>query len=1280
MSDSVPEQFHDMPAAEAAALAEQEDQAIEEAGTEEFYQVTINLPDNTGKVQVIASPHEAIQDVRQSIVESTETCIHSCFSLAFNGVKLNDFMELGDVEGITPDAELDLVLDNYTEREARIHINRLRDLLAGPSKQSVNAVGLDPGLSFLSTVGGHVEETPIDPATLETAPTTVFSSFDLEAAAPLSGFVPKGLERSPVQCVKSIALSGWNPPPPPLKLRGDLLYLIVTTLEGETVHITSSVTGFHVNKSTSNHFDPHPRTDNKAASHHSLIVLLEKISPMFATNFKKLQDQITRYHMLEVLPITTVQPAYPWAVQPQHHTFDPTRPAEAYLNYGTDSVDSLRDWNEEIQSHRELPRGTLQERVTRDRFLNKIYADFAEAAVRGAMDVVNGNVVPLNPLEPAESHMYVYNNIFYSKGFDGRNTFENLGGDEAAHVATGKDLEGVRSLSGVDVEGLYTLGTVVIDYKGTRIVAQSIVPGIFRQQEESSIVYGSIDNGPVVRSDEKFHELLGQAAKALHLAEHPIEDGEGKGVNLWTSFDTKGLLGADGRRYLLDLYRLNPVDIEFLEKDVPAKDDMPEYPHKLTLLRPELIVYFWETRLRQWVQERAREIQQRAEEKKAKEEGADKSEDGEKKDAKQDEAKEDTKTEANGTATAEQDAPAKAEEDVNLLDFDLSFNVDAFTAVNTPADCKEKRTEQENLVREAAKFLRDNVIAVLLQDFLAYVVKPIDGGSLTKAMHRRGINMRYLGRIARLAQESNEPALEHIHNLAMQEMVVRAVKRILRRLIRPIPSTHVPDCVAHVLNCLLGHAFNPKPTATLAGDGYEYVSLTPESLREKIEAEVLLRYRFRLPEGFVKDLPAEKKIPVLREVCLRAGIQVEARDYVFAQTAVDGEASSTNETTPAPAAATGKKGKQQQQQQDKNARKVTKAKKRAATFEPSDVQTILPMVKQATNRFVYADEAFEAGKTSLAQGHRQLGLELLMESLALHEQTYGFLHPETARCYQALAMIYYSSEDKDLALDFQRKAVIVNERTLGVDSPEALHSYLNLGLFENAAGRTQTALKFMKHAIQYWDLIYGKGHPDSATSDNNIAVMLQSLRNFDVSCKFFERAKATQVKAHGADHMVVANSHHLVAKAYALKGEFEASVQEQQRAYDIFLAQVGEEDVRTKEAEMWLQELKNTAEFASQQALYEKNKHLHQQQQAQLQQQQQQHGAGKVSSLSAAAAAASTKAALAEAAIRAANAEAQVGSKGHLSLNELMDYINSPSTGSSSKAKKAKGGKRGNKK
>jgi len=39
-------------------------------------------------------------------------------------------------------------------------------------------------------------------------------------------------------------------------------------------------------------------------------------------------------------------------------------------------------------------------------------------------------------------------------------------------------LQGVKAYTGADVEGLYTLGTVVVDYRGYRVTAQSIIPGL----------------------------------------------------------------------------------------------------------------------------------------------------------------------------------------------------------------------------------------------------------------------------------------------------------------------------------------------------------------------------------------------------------------------------------------------------------------------------------------------------------------------------------------------------------------------------------------------------------------------------------------------------------------------------------------------------------------------------------------------------------------------------------------------------------------------------------
>jgi len=66
-------------------------------------------------------------------------------------------------------------------------------------------------------------------------------------------------------------------------------------------------------------------------------------------------------------------------------------------------------------------------------------------------------------------------------------------------------------------------------------------------------------------------------------------------------------MGDDGRRYLFDLYRLNPIDIEFLENECEDKEgnNLPRYPHKLTLFRPELVESYWDHKSRLWLQEKA---------------------------------------------------------------------------------------------------------------------------------------------------------------------------------------------------------------------------------------------------------------------------------------------------------------------------------------------------------------------------------------------------------------------------------------------------------------------------------------------------------------------------------------------------------------------------------------------------------------------------------------------------------------------------------------------------
>lgn len=119
--------------------------------------------------------------------------------------------------------------------------------------------------------------------------------------------------------------------------------------------------------------------------------------------------------------------------------------------------------------------------------------------------------------------------------------------------------------SAVDLPGLYTLGTVVIDYRGYRVTAQSIIPGILEREQEQSVVYGSIDFGKTVISHPKYMELLSKAGHQLKILPHKVLNDKGEEVELCSSVECKGIIGNDSRHYILDLLRTFPPDVNFLK-------------------------------------------------------------------------------------------------------------------------------------------------------------------------------------------------------------------------------------------------------------------------------------------------------------------------------------------------------------------------------------------------------------------------------------------------------------------------------------------------------------------------------------------------------------------------------------------------------------------------------------------------------------------------------------------------------------------------------------------
>lgn len=1051
---------------------------------------------------------------------------------------------------------------------------RVRELIGASGDRTDAIQGILPGLSLFEKVAAECGDV-VDRTNQEQ---TAIGEYDFNTIPSLAALLPADQDPAP-KTVKAIALSPWNPPPAHLRQRGHLLYLIVTTNEGEQFQITGHVGGFFVNKSSNAKFDPFPRQAPKAASAHSLLTLIAEISPSFNESFAQLQEYNNRREPLATFQITNAIPTAPWIVPLTSspvcaHSPDITRTQETYLIAGVEGTDTLRDWNEEFQSAKELPKESVQDRVFRERLLAKLYADYNDAAARGAVMVARGEVAPLNPTEGRDAQIFVYNNVFFSFGADGVGTFTSEGGDEAARVATGKDVAGVKAVNQLDIEGLYTPGTVVVDYLGKRIVGQSIVPGIFKQRDpgENQIDYGAVDGKDVVAANEKFAAPFEKLSQAMKVKKHPVWDKDGKRFDLEASVETKGLLGTDGRKYVLDLYRITPLDISWL--DEMAAEEANEYPHRMTVLRGELVELFHRQKMREWLNA---EIAKRAETKKddkASEESKEKPalEGSEEKKETSEETSEEKTEKVEGVEGKKE---ADKDDRIDANDFKFALNPDVFSGQAPQTDAeKEEMAADEKDVRAACAFLRDTCIPELLNDLRDSDASfPMDGPSLRSLLHKRGINMRYLGKIATLSEGSR---LQSMREICVRDMVVRSFKHIAAKYLKYLPLPLTSACTAHLLNCFLGSGLNPKPTAevdqslrNLYSDAdLSFESVTPESLIKAIEGEAQQRFRYKLDPEWHAQL---SHLQVLREVCLKLGLQVQHKDYAFTP------ASSTPAAVEAPVVNGNGESKKKKKKSRDGSPASTASNTAPHTFTADDIVNVVPIVKDSSPRSSLAEEALEAGRISIAQNQRKLGQELLLESLSLHEQIHGILHPEVARVYHQLSMIYFQLDEKEAAVELARKAILVAERTIGVDAQETLLDYLNLSLFLHQLGDSRTALEYSKHALQLWKTIYGPDHPDTITTINNAAVMLQHLKAYHESRRWFEESLRICDKIFGKQSINSATLQFQLAQALALDNDSKGAVVRMRESFNIFLQELGPNDKNTKEAESWLEQLTQNA-------------------------------------------------------------------------------------------------------
>jgi len=1182
---------------EATKEGEKEEEGAKEGGEKEGCSSCKTDQEDLGFTVKVAAPGvepfdiqvssmELVQEIHQLLMDREDTCHRTCFSLQLDGNTLDNFAELKTVEGLKEGSLVKVVEEPYTMREARIHVRHVRDLLKSIDPcDSYNGVDC-ASLSFLNTVcaGDVMEKKRARPESVDCTPPDFILPGAPPSSLPLNVLHPATREQpAKLTCLKVVSPSGWNPPPGHRKLKGDLLYLQVITAEEKHYHVTASTRGFFVNHCTEEEFNP------KAASpsylSHSLIELLSQISPLFKRNFSLLQKRRTGRHPYERVP--TPYQLYSWVGPHQEHSIDTIRAEDAFsskLGYEEHIPGQTRDWNEELQTTRELPRKNLPERLLRERAIFKVHSDFVSAATRGAMAVIDGNVMAINPGEEAKMQMFIWNNIFFSLGFDVKDHYKDLGGDAAAYVAPRNDLQGVKVYNAVDLEGLFTLGTVVLDYRGYRVTAQSIIPGILEREQEQSVVYGSIDFGKTVVTQSKYLDLLQKAGNQLKILPHKVVNDKGEEVELCSSVECKGIIGNDGRYYILDLLRTFPPDVNFLKvegmelsKEAQALGFPIEHKHKLSCLRQELIDAFVESRYMMFIKYAAVQLQQLGLKKQLeppvkealKEEKKENGEKEKESEMEEDEAKRIVESMTEGITCGEKKEPQvedstkqivqKAAQAVGSLketEFDIRFNPDVFSpGVVHPKDQGQLKKECQ-LVQDAADFLITVQIPAFIRDCLDHSTAPMDGQTLADAIHNRGINMRYLGKITEML--AKVPQLEYVHVIGVTEVVIRSAKHLFTNYLQGMDMLSLAGSVSHFMNCLLSSCPTPsavvpdqmhkkrsrnkskksaKQSPLAPSDSVEWASLTPKTLWAQIRQEAKSYFNWTLEQDNVDSLVEAfnvNKATLLRSFCQKTGVQILLREYQFDNKSVQ-------------------------------------------SFTEDDIVNMYPIVKHINPRATDAYNFYTTGQSKIQQGFLKDGYELISEALNLLNNVYGAMHPEIAQCLRMLARLNYIMGDHVEAMSCQQKAVLMSERVNGIDHPYTITEYTHLALYCFANTQVSTALKLLYRARYLALLVTGENHPELALIDSNIGLILHAVGEYDISLRFLEKALALNIAYHGPRSLKVAVSYHLVARTQSCMGDFRSALTNEKETFTIYKTQLGEEHDKTRESGECLRHLTQQA-------------------------------------------------------------------------------------------------------
>lgn len=715
--------------------------------------------------------------------------------------------------------------------------------------------------------------------------------------------------------------------------------------------------------------------------------------------------------------------------------------------------------------------------------------------------------------------------------------------------------------------------------------------------------------------------------------------------------EAKGIQGSDQRRYLLDFGRLTPRDANWLPQEkggtgkwealkkengksngaVPASLEDDEWT--MCVLRPELVTRFTQHTMSKFLREKR---EKENEKKKAEEESEEKTEQeptgdasaGEKEKVEEEQGEKEKVKEEQDEAEKEEENEVdnKLSEDSLVYLKSLRLNVNVFLPdVKSFEGIDEKSAkiwkDDEQRVRDASAFLWDDTLPKItraVKDGAVHQI-PNDGRTLTEFLHRNGVNCRYLGRLAVLAQEQEqrdektEDDLKHSRLTVLErrtmpkcwlellecEMVARAAKHVLDAYLVEhggVAASQPAQTIASFLSALVSESEETAaqtetrlskraPTEpddddfgglTMtdtggAGDAVLPPIRTRYEIWQDIENEVGRRFRYTLTLfNNANKSGRARHLPLLRRICQRTGVRLVAKNYdVGSRCLTSGGNSSGGKLTG------------------------------SYPISPLDIVDIVPLMKHAAahNEGFYPCLLYPSislpplqvslldARSALERAHIQTsgralnrGLELAQEALSMYQRvTETAAHPAVIETMELMATIFLEGGDLTLATSHGEKALGLAIQCGGFDAPNVVNAHLSLFQMLFSSRELDRSIKHLRAAIYLLELMGGPNHSEVFSAYHKLGSAYSHTeydgKYLSSALKCFKEAGARDACDRLMDGITSKN----YAKVLAGMGKYKEALDHEKKAFLTLSMFLGRDHQWTKDSD---EELKKYTQLA----------------------------------------------------------------------------------------------------